>query len=93
VLIGMLPWASLGLVAIWALVFYTTGYVSLASILAAAALPGIVFAMLLFGLLSGWPYFYFALVVGVIAVWRHRSNIQRLLNGTESSFRKKNTEA
>jgi len=93
VLIGMLPLASLGLVAVWALIFYTTGYVSLASILAAVALPAIVFAMLLFGLLQGWPYFYFALVVGVIAVWRHRTNIQRLLNGTESSFRKKKTEA
>jgi len=93
VLIGMLPLASLALVAVWAVIFYTTGYVSLASIIAAAALPGIVFAMLVFGWLSGWPYFYFALVVGVIAIWRHRTNIQRLLNGTENSFRKKKTEA
>lgn len=93
VLIGMLPLASLGLAAVWAVFFYATGYVSLASIMAAIALPTLVFAMLLFGWLNGWPYFYFALVVGIIAVWRHRTNIQRLINGTESSFRNKKTQA
>ncbi len=86
VLIGMLPLASLGLVVVWTLAFYTTGYVSLASILAALSLPAIVFLLLLLGLVNGWPYFYFSLVVGIIAVWRHRANIQRLINGTESRF-------
>jgi glycerol-3-phosphate acyltransferase PlsY len=31
-----------------------------------------------------WVYFGFATFAGGLATWRHRSNIQRLLAGTES---------
>jgi glycerol-3-phosphate acyltransferase PlsY len=31
-----------------------------------------------------WIYFGLAVLAGGLAVWRHRSNIQRLLAGTES---------
>ena len=88
VLIGMLPLASVALLAIWGVVFYATGFVSLASILAAAALPPIVFGMLLLGWIEGWPFFYFALAATFIAIWRHRANVQRLLQGTEHRFKK-----
>ena len=33
-----------------------------------------------------WIYFGLATLAGGLAVWRHRSNIQRLLAGTESRF-------
>ena len=92
VLVGMMPLASLGLVIVWTATFYASGFVSLASIFAALSLPAIVLGLLLTGHLQGWPYLYFAVAVGAIAVWRHRANIQRLIAGTESSFRKKTKE-
>ncbi len=92
-LIGMLPLASLGLIILWSIALFASGFVSLASILGALALPAIVLAMLLSGHLTGWPYFYFSVLIASIAVWRHRSNIQRLLNGTETSIRKKKEQS
>jgi glycerol-3-phosphate acyltransferase PlsY len=89
VLIGMMPETAMGCMAVWAVVFFSTRYVSLASIAAAIALPVITMLLLLTGQLFGWPYFYFAVAACLLAVWRHRSNIVRLLNGTESRFVKK----
>ena len=89
VLIGMMPETAMGCMMVWAAVFFSTRYVSLASIAAAVALPVITMLLLLTGNLYGWPYFYFAVAACVLAVWRHRSNIVRLLNGTESRFEKK----
>jgi glycerol-3-phosphate acyltransferase PlsY len=92
VLIGMMPLTAAGCMAVWAVVFFTTRYVSLASIAAAVALPLFTMIFLLTGILYGWPYFYFAAAACVLAVWRHRSNIVRLMNGTESKFVKKPKE-
>ncbi len=84
--------------AVWTGVFFISGYVSLASISAAAVLPFVILA------LNCWapeavrpvpvPSFCFITVAAVLAIWKHRSNIVRLLNGTESSFkhRKKSCE-
>ena len=89
VLIGMMPLTAAGCMAVWIVAFFATRYVSLASILAAIALPVITMLLLLTGNLYGWPYFYFAVAACLLAVWRHRSNIGRLLNGTENRFEKK----
>lgn len=89
VLIGMMPLTAMGCVIVWALVFFTTRYVSLASIAAAIALPVITMLLLLAGWLYGWPYFYFSVAACLLAVWRHRANIGRLVNGTENRFEKK----
>lgn len=35
------------------------------------------------------PYFYLAMIVTLISFWRHRTNIQRLWNGTENKLPKK----
>lgn len=89
VLIGLLPVAALILIGIWAAVFFTTRYVSLASIAVGIALPVIVFVFVMTGFRADWPLFYFALVIGVLAVWRHRTNIQRLMDGTEHQFERR----
>ena len=89
VLIAMMPETAAGCMLIWGLVFFATRYVSLASIAAAVALPLITMLLLLTGQLYGWPYFYFAVAACILAVWRHRSNIGRLANGTENRFTKK----
>jgi glycerol-3-phosphate acyltransferase PlsY len=92
VIFGMMPLAALIDFAIWGLVFNVSGYVSLASIVAALALPVLVIGLLLTGLLSGWGYFFFAVAAGMLVVWRHRENIKRLVAGTESSFKKRPPE-
>lgn len=89
VLIGMMPLTAAACLLFWAVVFLATRYVSLASIAAALALPLVTMIRLIIGSLQGWPYFYFAAAACILAVWRHRSNIVRLMNGTESRFVKK----
>jgi glycerol-3-phosphate acyltransferase PlsY len=74
--------------AIWIGTFWLTRYVSLASITAAVALPIVI-------LLVSWrnenakPIFYFAVCVAAVVIWRHRSNLSRLLCGTEPRFTRK----
>ncbi len=85
VLLGVAPPAvGIGL-AVWVLLFAVFRYVSLASIGAAAAIPA-----------AGWWLYgsdnrvvpIVLTVLGLLVIWRHRTNIQRLLNGTEHTFRK-----
>jgi len=85
ILIGLAPAAAAIGLAIWAISFKLTRYVSLASLLAAVSLPLIVWA--LERQLNA--IFWFTLVISLLAIWRHRTNIQRLLAGTESRFEKK----
>ena len=92
VLIGMMPIVAMTCMGIWAVVFFATRYVSLASIAASIALPLSTLIFLLTGNLFGWPYFYFAVAACFLAIWRHRSNIVRLMNGTENRFARKSKE-
>jgi acyl phosphate:glycerol-3-phosphate acyltransferase len=87
VLIALLPLASVIVLTFWIVVFLATRFVSLASILAAAALPVVVW--LLSGIVT---LFWFSLLIGVLAIARHRQNIERLANGTESRFTRREEE-
>jgi acyl phosphate:glycerol-3-phosphate acyltransferase len=88
-LLALTPVAALVGVVIWIIVFWLTGYVSLASITAAVGLPiGI--------LVIGWqnpnkvkPLVYCSACVAAVVIWRHRSNLSRLIRGTESRFTRK----
>lgn len=80
------PVALLGVV-VWLAVFYALRYVSLASMVLAASLPLWAWLLNQGSLLVG----FFGLLA-VFIVWRHRSNIQRLIAGTESRFEKKKPE-
>ncbi len=90
-LLGLMPLAVLAVAGVWAVVFYTLRYVSLASILAATALPLVVWALgPRDGSLGGTlPMFCFSVAAAALVWWRHRGNIQRLLNGTEPRFARK----
>src|SRR4029077_375641 len=88
-LLALTPVATLIGVAIWIIVFWLTRYVSLASITAAVVLPIII-------LLVSWqdqnkikPLVYSSACVAAVVVWRHRSNLSRLLRGTEPRFSRK----
>jgi acyl phosphate:glycerol-3-phosphate acyltransferase len=85
ILIGLMPLTAIIGLAIWAVCFKASRYVSLASIIAAISLP--ITTWFLYGHFS--PLFWFALLISLIAIWRHRGNVQRLLAGTESRFERK----
>ena len=94
VLIALMPAAVVILIAIWGLVFLFSRYVSLASILAAGALPLVtLWGSWLHGKIQNgtWnkPLFAFSIIIAVLAIWKHRSKIQRLLAGTEHRFTRK----
>ena len=83
-LLVLLPIPILIGAAIWGLVFTLSRYVSLASIVLGVSLP-----LSCFFLKHGQSQFWFAAAIAAFNVWTHRSNIGRLLAGTESRFAKK----
>lgn len=67
------------------LIMFITGYVSLGSIIGAVAFP----ILTIIFHLSKPSYIIFAIIVGGLSVFMHRSNIKRLLSGEENCFRRK----
>lgn len=92
-LLAIMPAVVLAAVGVWVFVFYAFRYVSLASLAFAVSLPALTFlAWKLAWALPREPgALEFGIAVGVclLITIRHRSNIRRLLNGTESRFTKK----
>jgi glycerol-3-phosphate acyltransferase PlsY len=89
-LLVLLPVPILIGAAIWGLVFLLSRYVSLASIALGVSLPLSCWLLPLFTPLKfGQPQFWFAAAIAAFNVWTHRSNIGRLLAGTENRFVKK----
>ena len=85
VMLAFSLWLGLAALVTWVLVFAATRYSSLAAIVAAILAP--VWAYLL---MSGYrDYVWTVLVLSLLLIWRHRSNIQKLLSGTEAGFGKK----
>ena len=74
---------------VWIVVFEATRYVSLASIAAAVALPIAVAIVLFLKELPTPIPLYFSFCLGAIVVVRHRSNLSRLVKGTEPRFVRK----
>jgi acyl phosphate:glycerol-3-phosphate acyltransferase len=74
---------------VWISVFQLTRYVSLSSIAAALALPVTIATMLFLKQLQTPILLYFAVLLAAIIVLRHRSNLSRLLKGTEPRFARK----
>jgi acyl phosphate:glycerol-3-phosphate acyltransferase len=94
VVLALFPWFIVLIVAlVWAVVFYLSKYVSLASICAAISLPVSLASMSPWASSNNsWVLILFSVLAAGLAVWRHRTNITRLLNGTESRFAKKKSE-
>lgn len=84
VLMGMSLAGFFGGWAAWLVVFFASKYVSLASIAAAVSVPSsMAFVM---WREDQWDavMLTFGIVVMLLAIWKHRANIQRLLAGTEN---------
>ncbi|MHC8440815.1 MAG: glycerol-3-phosphate 1-O-acyltransferase PlsY [Candidatus Eutrophobiaceae bacterium] len=74
-------WAGLAAFAAWLLLLWISRYVCLASISAAMLVP-------VFAAYTGSNAVSVAIyaLMGVLIVWSHRSNIRKLLNGTENKL-------
>lgn len=81
VFIVLVPGAILLAAVIFFLVFGITRYVSLSSMIGAISLPIWIILFYKNILLT-----IFGIIIAILIIVRHKSNIQRLLNGTESKF-------
>jgi acyl phosphate:glycerol-3-phosphate acyltransferase len=83
------PLVCISFGAVWVVVFLIARYTSLASIVAVATLP-IAAASFVSKREPDFPFLIgFCILMAALALWRHRSNIVRLLNRTENRFGKK----
>lgn len=78
VLIALSPLVAIICFAIWGIIVYPTKLVSLGSIIAAAAVP-----LLMFLTGQSWWYVGFGALAALFVILRHRENIIRLLSGKE----------
>jgi glycerol-3-phosphate acyltransferase PlsY len=83
VMLGLAPAALAVAAAVWVALVYTTGYVSLGSIVAAAVFPA---AVALLEPPDQPLVLWLDVAVAAAIIWFHRGNIRRQLNGTESRF-------
>ena len=81
VLLALNPWVGLASLGTWLVIAIATRYSSLAALVTALLAPVYVH------LLHGDPQVVIAVaVMSVLLIWRHRANISKLLNGTESKL-------
>jgi acyl phosphate:glycerol-3-phosphate acyltransferase len=84
VLLGLAPEVALSALVIWAVAFLVVRYVSVASMVAAVAVPILAFA---FG--ESWPVQVLTIVGAAAVVVLHRGNLDRLRRGKEPRVRLK----
>ncbi|MDH5254702.1 MAG: glycerol-3-phosphate 1-O-acyltransferase PlsY [Gammaproteobacteria bacterium] len=84
-LLALAPALTLPALVVWCLVLTTTGFVGLATMLAAAVLP-------VWAALTRWPaereLVWFLVALALFIVYTHRGNIQRLREGRENRLEK-----
>ncbi len=88
-ILSIMPWALIAAVLGWIIVLKVSRYVSLASLAAAVIIP---LTLVVENLITGtweWNIFGFGMFVCLLAIWKHRGNIGRLLRSEENRFAKK----
>lgn len=82
VILSLMPVPTAIIFLIWFIIVKLTGYVSLGSIVAAALVPALAW-------LFNQPvaFVYFGIIAAVFIIYRHKTNIERLINGTESKIK------
>lgn len=84
ILLALSPWLGLSVLLTWIVVFAIWRYSSLAALIASALAP-----LYAWYLLPDKGYALTVLVLSLLLIWRHKGNIQKLMNGTESGFGRK----
>lgn len=82
VMLGFSPYLALCVIATWIIVFKLSKVSSLAAVVTTVFAP--VFAYLIF---RNTPYFGATLIIAFFVLYKHRSNIIRLLAGTEDKIK------
>ena len=85
VYLALAPWALLIALVVFILALLASRIMSVASMSGAVALPAAVWMMTPHNLFLG----IVTTALGALAIYKHKSNIQRLLAGTENRFGKK----
>ena len=88
VYLALAPWAVLVALVVFIFAVLATRYVSIASISAAVALPATVWIMSPDNLFLG----IVTTALGALAIYKHKSNIQRLMAGIENRLGKRKEE-
>lgn len=83
ILFALSPVLGASVMATWLLAFFMWRVSSLAALIAAGFAPAYAAAQIGFGWVAGT-----VLLLSLLLVWRHKTNIRKLLDGTESGFRK-----
>ncbi|NCG26179.1 MAG: glycerol-3-phosphate 1-O-acyltransferase PlsY [Verrucomicrobiales bacterium] len=93
-IMSFLPEVLIGSTLVWILFFFLSRYVAIASIAAAFSIPILTVSLdhnyVFPDINSSPPVIIFGIIAAAMAVWRHRSNIQRLIKGEEDRFERKN---
>lgn len=89
VILGLMPLAALIVLGVWIVTFELGRYVSLASMIAAAALPIAVVLLSRHVQSDNAVLVYFSVFLTAVIVLRHRANLVRLIRGTEPRFRRR----
>lgn len=84
VLLALAPLAVVVGLVLWGSIVFFTGYVSLASIIAAAAVPPVILVVQ-----GARAVFWLSLGLAAFVVFAHRANLRRLWRGEEHRFRRK----
>ena len=87
VYLALAPWAVLVALVVFILAVLLTKYVSVGSISAAVALPVTVWVMTPHNLFLG----IVTTALGALAIYKHKSNLQRIMAGTENRLGKKSS--
>ena len=82
--VALMPIAAFLGMGVWLVVFYSTRYVSVASIIMAISLP-----VSNYFLDTSSARQWVPVALALVVVLRHKSNISRLLRGEENRFEKK----
>ena len=88
-LFGLVPFVALIGVAVWVITFEMTRYVSVASMTAALAVPVSILILIPLKQTGGAVLLYFSICLAALVIFRHRSNLSRLVRGTEPRFKRK----
>lgn len=85
VMLAIAPLALLAALAAGVAIIWLTGYVSLASIVAASMMPPLILILdIAKGRSPEWTTVCVTALLAAAIAWKHRANIQRLRSGTES---------
>ena len=83
-LLVLAPWLVLPVMLVWGWVLVLSGYVGLATMIAGVSAPVFVGVM---RLPDEQPLFIYCAALALFLLFNHRSNVQRMRNGTESRNR------